>query len=272
MNNKVVEIAKLLNYESKKILIDRKELEQAINILYHDILFPVCCNDCRSSKKLLIVYSILLDNISTLLGSEKATEVVETFIQKLPDLQKKLHNEARNYVENDPAANSTEEVIVAYPGFFAIAVYRISHELHKLKVPVIPRVFSEYAHSSVGIDIHPAAEIDDMFYIYHGTGIVIGETCVIGKNVKIYQGVTLGALFVTRDAKDTKRHPTIEDNVVIYAGATILGGNTVVGHNSTIGGNVWLTHSVLPYSLVYHESKIKISDTRDYNEPIIYYI
>ncbi len=270
--NKAIEVARLLNYKSEKVFINKKELEQTVDTLYHDILFPVCCNDTRSSKKLLTVYSTLLENIGALLGAQKAEELVRAFVQKLPELQKKLHAEASNYVKNDPASNSVEEVILAYPGFFAISVHRIAHELYKLQIPIIPRIFSEYAHSLVGIDIHPAAQIGDMFYIDHGTGIVIGETCIIGKNVKLYQGVTLGALFVSKSSQNIKRHPTIEDNVVIYAGATILGGETVVGHDSTIGGNVWLTHSVLPYSLVYHESQIKISDTRDYEEPIIYYI
>jgi serine O-acetyltransferase len=139
-------------------------------------------------------------------------------------------------------------------------VYRFSHQLWKQGVKILPRVFAEYAHSKTGIDIHPGAEIGQSFFIDHGTGIVIGETSVIGKRVKIYQGVTLGALSVNKEEAKTKRHPTIEDNVIIYSGATILGGETVIGHDSVIGGNVWLTNSVFPNSIVYHKSEITIRD------------
>ena len=135
-------------------------------------------------------------------------------------------------------------------------IYRLSHPLYKLKIPIIPRLFSEHAHSITGIDINPGAKIGNSFFIDHGTGIVIGETTVIGNNVKIYQGVTLGALNVRKEDAKTKRHPSIEDNVIIYSGATILGGNTIVGHDSIIGGNVWLTSSIDPYSVVYHKSEV----------------
>ncbi|HSN59763.1 MAG TPA: hypothetical protein VLR49_02430, partial [Ferruginibacter sp.] len=147
-----------------------------------------------------------------------------------------------------------------YPGFYATAVYRLSNQLWKQGVKLLPRVFAEYAHSKTGIDIHPGATIGSSFFIDHGTGIVIGETTVIGNNVKIYQGVTLGALSVNKEQAKSKRHPTIEDNVVIYSGATILGGDTIIGSNSVIGGNVWLTNSVLPESIVYHKSEISIRD------------
>ena len=149
---------------------------------------------------------------------------------------------------------------MAYPGFFATAVYRFSHQLVVLGVNILPRVFAEYAHSKTGIDIHPGATIGNSFFIDHGTGIVIGETTIIGNNVKIYQGVTLGALSVNKNCAEVKRHPTIEDTVIIYSGATILGGDTVIGHDSVIGGNVWLTNSVLPFSIVYHKSEITIRD------------
>ena len=171
-----------------------------------------------------------------------------------------LLKDAEAILQFDPAAESIEEVLVAYPGFYATAVYRLSNILWRHGVKILPRVFAEYAHSKTGIDIHPGATIGSSFFIDHGTGVVIGESAVIGNHVKIYQGVTLGALSVNKDQAKSKRHPTIEDNVVIYSGATILGGDTVIGENSVIGGNVWLTNSVLPQSIVYHKSEISIRD------------
>lgn len=266
--NKISEVVEQLNSKSKHVPINKRELEGVLDILFHQILFPICNEDCKSGKDLYIVYSVLLENIANLLCKEQAHEIVDAFISKIPDLQTNLLIEAENFLLNDPASRSVEEVILTYPGFFALTVHRISNELFKLNTPIIPRLFSEYAHSKVGIDIHPGAQIGKGFFIDHGTGIVIGETSVIGENVKIYQGVTLGALFVTKNLKNKKRHPTIEDNVVIYAGATILGGDTVVGHDSTIGGNVWLTQSVIPYSLIFHTSEIKIRNAHDFQEPI----
>ena len=267
MNN-ISKVAVLLNAKSKQLPINKIELEEVVDALFHRILFPVCNQECRSEKILYFVYSVLLENVSALLNNEDAEQIVDSFIGKLPDLQNLLYEEAQNYMKNDPAAKTVEEVVLTYPGFFAVTVHRLSHELHILGVPIIPRLFSEYAHSKVGIDIHPGAQIGNMFFIDHGTGIVIGETTIIGNNVSIYQGVTLGALFVTEGLKNTKRHPTIEDNVVIYAGATILGGDTVIGHDSTIGGNVWLTKSVIPFSLVFHSSEVKIKNAHGFDEPI----
>ncbi len=180
------------------------------------------------------------------------------FLVGLPDILEKLNQDAKCLYQHDPAANSVEEVILAYPGFFAIAVYRLSHEFQKNNMPLVPRMMSEYAHRLTGIDIHPGATIGSPFFIDHGTGVVIGESAIIRNHVKIYQGVTLGALQVSKDMKDTKRHPTVEDDVTIYAGSTILGGDTVIGAHSTIGGNVWLTQSVPPNSLVYQTSEIKL--------------
>ena len=174
------------------------------------------------------------------------------FTQQLPHIIEKLALDARAIENNDPAANNLEEVYLAYPGFFAIALYRLSHALLKLKLPIIPRVISEFAHTQTGVDIHPGAKIGSSFFIDHATGIVIGETVEIGNHVKVYQGVTLGAWHVSKAAKHTKRHPTIQDHVTIYANATILGGNTSVGAHSIIGANVWLTQSVPEYSKVYH--------------------
>jgi serine O-acetyltransferase len=189
---------------------------------------------------------------------EDAEIIAKKYIDTLPKIFELLNTDVSAILNGDPAAKSEYEVVRAYPGFYAIAFYRLAHELCKLGVPLLPRVITEYAHSKTGIDIHPAAKIGEYFYIDHGTGTVVGETTVIGKNVKIYQGVTLGALSVSKDLAQTKRHPTIEDNVVIYAGATILGGETVIGHDSIVGGNVWLTKSIPPYTKIYHQEQVKI--------------
>jgi len=176
--------------------------------------------------------------------------LVQGLLSDLPSLVEACNLDAAALLEGDPAATSLEEVILCYPGFYAVAVYRIANHLQKKGVPLLPRMMTEYAHRKTGIEIHPGATIGHSFYIDHGTGVVIGETTIIGNYVKIYQGVTLGGLRVDREQRLKKRHPTIEDNVVIYAGATILGGNTVVGKNSVIGGNVWITRSVPAWSRV----------------------
>ncbi|MDP5121353.1 MAG: serine acetyltransferase, partial [Spirosomaceae bacterium] len=185
------------------------------------------------------------------------------FIESIPELYRILNTDVAAIMAGDPAAKNEFEVIRAYPGFFAISIYRLAHKLLKLEIPLIPRILTEYAHSRTGIDIHPAAEIDESFFIDHGTGIVIGETTHIGKHVKLYQGVTLGALSVEKKMANVKRHPTVEDSVVIYSGATILGGETVIGKNSIIGGNVWVTKSVPPYSTVYHRPEIEVVQQMD---------
>lgn len=187
-----------------------------------------------------------------------AGEVAEEFLAGLPRIYERLWLDARAIHEGDPASESLDEVISAYPGFFAIYTQRIAHALHRQGIPILPRMLTEYAHVRTGIDIHPGARIGDRFCIDHGTGVVIGETTAIGNNVKLYQGVTLGALSVSKDMARSKRHPTVEDDVVIYSNATILGGKTVIGHDSVIGGNVWLTDSVPPHSLVYRTSEIKV--------------
>ncbi|MBU3714987.1 MAG: serine acetyltransferase [Ferruginibacter sp.] len=203
---------------------------------------------------------------------DNASSITQSFFDALPYLHAELLKDAASVLEFDPAAYSLEEVLVAYPGFYATAIYRLSNQLWKKGVRILPRIFSEHAHSKTGIDIHPGASIGHSFFIDHGTGIVIGETSVIGNNVKIYQGVTLGALSVSKDQAQTKRHPTIEDHVVIYSGATILGGDTVVGKHSLIGGNVWLTHSVLPNSIVYHKSEVTIRDKNPLSEALNFVI
>jgi serine O-acetyltransferase len=194
------------------------------------------------------------------------------FFAALPDIHQRLIKDAEAILASDPAARSIEEVMAAYPGFYATVVYRLTNQLWKQGIPFLPRFFSEYAHSKTGIDIHPGAEIGDSLAIDHGTGIVIGETTIIGNNVKLYQGVTLGALNVAKDCASMKRHPTIEDDVIIYSGATILGGETVIGKGSVIGGNVWLTYSVPANSVVYHKSEIKVKDKEPFPEPLNFVI
>ncbi len=190
-------------------------------------------------------------------------KMTDQFIGRLPLIKDTLLKDATFILESDPAAKRLEEVIAIYPGFFAIYCYRTAHAINELSVPLLPRMITEYAHKITGIDIHPGAIIGTPFSIDHGTGIVIGETANIGNYVKLYQGVTLGALSVDKSKASKKRHPTIEDNVILYAGCTILGGNTVVGHNSIIGGNVWLTESIAPFSVVYHKSEIIVKGKND---------
>ncbi len=171
-------------------------------------------------------------------------------IEEIPEIRRKIQLDTIAAFNGDPAAKSNEEVVLSYPGLEAILVYRIAHFLYKSGVPIIPRIMSEHVHGKTGIDIHPGATIGESFFIDHGTGVVVGETCVIGNNVKIYQGVTLGALSVKKNLQNKKRHPTIEDDVTIYANATILGGETTIGRGSTIGGNTWVTESVPAESVI----------------------
>lgn len=189
----------------------------------------------------------------------QAADCAEEFLSQLPLLRASLASDVKAAYDGDPAATCYDEIIFSYPGIYAVATYRLAHELFSLDVPLIPRMMTEHAHQRTGIDIHPGTSIGSSFFIDHGTGVVIGGTAVIGDNVKLYQGVTLGAFSFDRDAdgrlvRNTKRHPTIEDDVVVYAGATILGGDTVIGRGSRIGGNVWLTHSVPPETRVLQES------------------
>ncbi len=198
---------------------------------------------------------LLIKSPDNKIARDRIPKVVNEFFDDLQLIQKKLLEDVLAIFKGDPAAKSQREIIRTYPGFYAVAAYRIAHTLHLLNVEGIPRTISEFAHSKTGIDIHPGAKIGDHFFIDHGTGVVIGETCVIGNRVKIYQGVTLGALSVDKADASKKRHPTIGDRVVIYAGATILGGDTVVGHDSIIGGNVWLTRSVPAFSKIYYQAQ-----------------
>ena len=204
--------------------------------------------------------------VALLCPDRSAKEIVAAFVARLPEVRRLVETDISAAYDGDPAASSRMEVVMAYPGLYAVTIHRLAHELYRLGVPIIPRVMSEFAHSKTGIDIHPGATIGERFFIDHGTGVVIGETTVIGRNVRLYQGVTLGGLSFAKDTsgalvKGLKRHPNIEDNVVIYANATILGGETTIGHDSEIGGNVWLKDSVPPYSRVYNKPPAPVIKT-----------
>ena len=256
--------------------------KSAICQLTDDILqlfFPQLSEQQFSSEKDIMLHLDLLgQNLQKILQGMPLPAgtlpelLAATFVSELPGIYELLLKDAEAIANEDPAALNVEEVIRTYPGFLAIAVHRLAHGLHRLQVPLLPRILAESAHAKTGIDIHPGAQIGAYFCIDHGTGIVIGETTRIGNHVKIYQGVTLGAMSVAKEMANIKRHPTIEDHVVIYAGATILGGNTVVGSNSVIGGNVWLTESVPPYSRLYHKAQIKVSRSEDPEDSIIFSI
>jgi serine O-acetyltransferase len=231
-----------------------------------DFLFPHFSSKVYYSQEDVIAKLQLLNrNLVSLLRIliEDTGPIAKDFISKIPEVHDKLWLDADAIYKGDPASESIDEVILAYPGFMAIAIYRLAHELYKLRVPIIPRIFTEHAHQITGIDIHPGAEIDSPFFIDHGTGIVIGETTKIGKNVKIYQGVTLGALSVDKSLSKVKRHPTIEDDVIIYSQSVILGGNTVIGKGCIIGGNSWLTQSVPPNSIVYSKMEMKVRSNEE---------
>lgn len=241
-----------------------------------EILFPELAErkfgSFREFENRFSTLRLALNKILDLVKDELplTPQVIENrFVEQLPRVHDLLMKDAEAISAGDPAARDTREVIRTYPGFYAVAIHRMAHEFHKLEVPLIPRILSEFAHSQTGIDIHPGATIGENFCIDHGTGIVIGGTSLIGNNVKIYQGVTLGALSVRKDLAETKRHPTIEDNVVIYAGATILGGDTVVGEGSIIGGNVWLPKSVPSGSRVYYRANVKLNLEENGGEIVI---
>ncbi len=220
-----------------KIYNLKNSLAVAIEDLYYNL---------HKQVVLALDFSVQRDTMSEEERINTGYEICTAFFEKLPEVRENIETDLIATFDGDPAAGCYEEIILAYPGLMAITVYRLAHELYKLKVPIIPRLMTEYAHSETGIDIHPGATIDKYFFIDHGTGIVIGETTVIGKNVKIYQGVTLGALSTRGGQKlsGKRRHPTVGDNVTIYAGASILGGDTVIGENSVIGGNTFITGSV----------------------------
>lgn len=236
------------------------------------LLFPQLSEEADATAeeiqaRLSLIRRDLRDLVRGLEEPARAEEVARAFAIALPDIYERIRLDADAIVAGDPAAESIDEVVAAYPGFLAIAIHRVAHEIHRLGVRILPRLLAEVAHTRTGIDIHPGASIGRSFCIDHGTGIVIGETAVIGDDVKLYQGVTLGALSVSKDAAGTKRHPTIEDRVVIYANATVLGGETVVGRDSIVGGNVFVTNSVPPHSVVYQTSQVRVRSASDGFEP-----
>ena len=278
LNNEIPTIAKSLEdvhkeYYSIERTIGFEGVERIYKILqnFRSALFPCLCdrfssdetrinimigNKLRTSALDLrdIIEKVLFTNSND--SQLNADEIVINLINKFPEIRRMIQTDIQAAYDGDPATTSTEEILFSYPSIQAISIHRIAHELYKSGVPIIPRIMNEFAHQKTGIDIHPGATIGEYFFIDHGTGVVIGETCTIGKHVKIYQGVTLGAKSFPLDEqgnpiKGIKRHPDIEDHVVIYAGATILGGDTKIGRNSTIGGNIWLTQSVPPNSRVY---------------------
>jgi serine O-acetyltransferase len=252
---------------SLSIIPERIHAERIIDKLM-TLLFGQGCskNEFIITSCLVTVKKDLCSLIQVCCNTDETTadSVAGTFFDTLIPVYDLLLKDASFIEVSDPATSSVDEVIITYPGFYAIAVHRFAHELYKLNIPYLPRLMSEYAHSRTGIDIHPGATIDCPFAIDHGTGVVIGETCVIGKEVKVYQGVTLGALAVDKSFASKKRHPTIGDNVVLYAGCTILGGHTEIGHHSIIGGNVWLTTGVAPFSVVMNTMRNRIQ-----NSPLI---
>jgi serine O-acetyltransferase len=265
LNKKFIERLLKARHDLPEYFPDMERVHQFADDVI-EVLFPHFSGEIEyfSDNELEGKFRLLERDLKKILSPQKkdipksVDMVVQTFFDKIPDIYQSLLMDAQAILEGDPASESIEEVISAYPGFFAIYCYRIAHVFYQESVPIFPRLLTEYAHFKTGIDIHPGAQIGKSFFIDHGTGIVIGETTVIGNNVKIYQGVTLGALSVSKKLSQTKRHPTIEDNVVIYASAAILGGETVIGHDSVIGGNVWLIESVPPYSMVSHRSDIKV--------------
>jgi len=264
----------MVNHSGSINLPGRESIDNIVRGL-EELLFPGYLENLDTSKQSLKIFTVeKINNLSLALRSEVekslafsarlgvlscghdgcravAAMIIEEFFEELPKIRIILAKDLEAAVRGDPAAMSADEVILSYPGFQAIVVHRIAHFFYSRQVPLIPRMMSELIHRRTGIDIHPGAEIGESFFIDHGTGIVFGETTIIGKNVKIYQGVTLGALSVKKGESGKKRHPTIEDDVTIYANATILGGETVIGHGSIIGGNMWIVQSVPPGSKIY---------------------
>ena len=264
------------NSKSFSTFPDKESAENFIDNLFAFLFLPKTVKH-KQAKDLEKEFNLLKSHFSTLVydvlhDGEQTNNVTEIFFAAIPSIYQTLINDANAILEFDPAAKSLEEVLVTYPGFYATAVYRLSHQMYLQKIKILPRLFTEYAHSKTGIDIHPGAKIGNSFFIDHGTGIVIGETTIIGNNVKLYQGVTLGALNVAKELAKIKRHPTIQDNVIVYSGATILGGDTTIGHDSIIGGNVWLTGSVPSFSIVYHQSEVRVKDNNPLPEALNFVI
>ncbi|NKI32273.1 serine O-acetyltransferase EpsC [Croceivirga thetidis] len=253
------EIIRQLKHHKKQPYLDyrlKRKTEEFTDRLFYT-LFDINTTVEENLEFLALDFNELVD-LACWDTVRPCTKVWERYLAELPIILEKLNLDAEAIRDCDPASLSIEEVYMAYPGFYAIAIYRLAHFLYQEGFPMVPRLMTEYAHRQTGVDINPGAQIGNSFFIDHATGVVIGETAIIKDKVKIYQGVTLGALYVDKSLQKTKRHPTIESNVTIYANATILGGETVVGENSVIGGNAWLTSSVPPNSTVFHTPEIKI--------------
>ena len=249
-------------FEANRDLINYNvRLKDTIKI-FTKRLFYVLFDEKHQEEELSFLKKTFLEIIDKL-SVVKGEVIWNIYKDQFLAVRKKLDLDAIATEQNDPATKSLEEVYLACPGFYAIAIYRLSHELYKLQIPILPRMMSEYAHGITGIDIHPGATVGDSFFVDHGTGVVIGETSIIKNNVKIFQGVTLGGITVKKSMSSSKRHPTIENNVTIYANATILGGDISIGANSVIGANVWITKSVPENSLVTYQTEIKISTKRN---------
>lgn len=263
-------------YANRRYDLDKKKIENFIDEFFRFVFFlelQRCASENEIETRLNEFKQTFTEILCEVFNDEtEAKEQAEFFFSKFPEIYKTLEKDAEFALKNDPAATSVEEITFSYPGFYAVAIYRLAHELQLKKIPVIPRIWTELAHSKTGIDIHPGANIGSPFFIDHGTGIVIGETSDIGSSVILYQGVTLGALSVSKDIANTKRHPTIENNVVIYANATVLGGETRIGENSIIGGNVWITESLPKNSVVFHKGKVTVRNKFPSDEPINYFI
>lgn len=244
----------------------------------YQYIFPVLENEDEYEKMQAAALVGLKQILAALINTPKINngnevfEVLQQFFDKILLVRNQLLQDAQFILQYDPAAHSKEEVILTYPGFYAIAIYRLANILYRQGIKILPRMMSEIAHSKTGIDINAGASIGCPFFIDHGTGIVIGETTMIGNRVKLYQGVTLGALAVRKQDAAIKRHPTIEDDVVIYAGTTILGGDTIIGNDCIIGGNTWITENVPSYSVVYHTAQTVIKDKREFKEPLNFII
>lgn len=225
-------------------------IETNLNTLMEDVIYNL-----NKQIALVLRYNKDFSDSSEESVTAEAEKLSLEFLKRIPHVRALLDTDLQAAYDGDPAATSIDEIIFAYPGILAITIFRLAHELYLLNVPILPRIMTEYAHSNTGIDIHPGATIGKYFFIDHGTGIVVGETTLIGDNVKIYQGVTLGALSTRggQSLRGVRRHPTIEDNVTIYSNASILGGDTVIGHDSIIGGNTFITESVAPESRVYYQ-------------------
>lgn len=279
MSETVTKLYKLkLSFQESNTTVknfEKKSVEDFLQIAL-DIVFPGMLRKLfQNNIELTVVLDKHLQSLRKLLtqlgvNPSLVNEAIEAYEKELVPLNELLKTDAESLLAGDPAASCIEEILLCYPGLFAVATYRLAHVIYQYN-KILPRIMSEIAHEKTGIDIHPGAKIGYSFFIDHGTGVVIGETTLIGNNVKIYQGVTLGALSVDKSMSSLKRHPTIEDDCVLYSNATILGGDTVIGAGSIIGGNVWMTKSVPPHSLVYHKSEVKFDKKYFKNEEELTY-